>query len=218
MSSRRYKNFRDREHFVASYPFPPYQYDLFQAAITGLSQHNAFEGKHSSVGERSMLGVFQDVAKKIGDMKTSGIATFDLMFEGIRSALKSSAQQSIQIAERNLDNKMAVRVLKALFLVKYVKEFKATARNIAVLLLGDFDTDTATLRRDIEEALNTLESNTYIQRNGEVYEFLSNEEKDVEAEIKGMKLELIGDHQAARRADLRRRPAPPQNPAPGDRQ
>jgi hypothetical protein len=54
--SIRLKNYRDREHFVASYPFPPYQYTLFQMAITSLSQHNAFEGKHSSVGERSMLG------------------------------------------------------------------------------------------------------------------------------------------------------------------
>jgi hypothetical protein len=187
--SRRYKNFRDRDHFVASYPFPTYQYELFQAAITGLSQHNAFEGKHSSVGERSMLGVFQDVAKTLSGMEAGGIATFDLMFEGIRSVLKSSAQQSIQIAIRNLDNALAIRVLKVLFLVKYVKEFKATARNIAVLLLGAFDTNTLELRRNIEEALNTLESDTYIQRNGEVYEFLTNEEKDVEAEIKAVNLD-----------------------------
>ena len=31
-----------------------------------------------------------------------------------------------------------------------------------------------------------LERNTLIQRNGEVYEFLTNEEKDVEAEIKAL--------------------------------
>jgi len=91
------KNFRDRDHFISSYPFPPYQYDLFQMAITALSQHNAFEGKHSSVGERSMLGVFQEVAKKLADHPVGGIATFDLMFEGIRTALKSTVQQSIQI-------------------------------------------------------------------------------------------------------------------------
>jgi hypothetical protein len=59
------KNFQDKEHFIASYPFPGYQYDLFQMAIRGLSQHNAFEGKHSSVGERSMLGVFQEVSKTL---------------------------------------------------------------------------------------------------------------------------------------------------------
>lgn len=184
--SIRLKNYRDREHFVASYPFPPYQYTLFQMAITSLSQHNAFEGKHSSVGERSMLGVFQEVAKSLADLPVGGLATFDLMFEGIRTALKSSVQQSIQIAERNLDDPFAVRVLKALFLVKYVKEFKPTVRNISVLLLSEFEADQAGQRRKIEDALARLERETYIQRNGEVYEFLTNEEKDVEAEIKAL--------------------------------
>lgn len=184
--SIRLKNYRDRDQFIASYPFPPYQYTLFQMAITSLSQHNAFEGKHSSVGERSMLGVFQEVAKSLADRPVGGLATFDLMFEGIRTALKSSVQQSIQIAEKNLDDAFAIRVLKALFLVKYVKEFKPTVRNISILLLAQFDADQVTQRRKIEEALALLERNTYIQRNGEVYEFLTNEEKDVEAEIKAL--------------------------------
>ena len=183
------KNYRDRDHFVASYPFPPYQYTLFQMAITSLSQHNAFEGKHSSVGERSMLGVFQEVSKKLKDREVGGLATFDLMFEGIRTALKSSVQQSIQIAEKNLDDPFAVRVLKALFLVKYVKEFKPSVRNISILLLSEFDADQQQQRRQIGEALSLLERETYIQRNGEVYEFLSNEEKDVEAEIKALSVD-----------------------------
>lgn len=185
-NSFKFKNFSGKEQFIASYPFPNYQYDLFQRAIMGLSQHNAFEGKHSSVGERSMLGVFQEVAKKLANTPVGGLATFDLMFEGIRTALKSSVQQSIQLAERNLGDDFAVRVLKVLFLVKYVKEFKATARNISILLLSQFDTDQTEQRRKIEEALALLERQTLIQRNGEVYEFLTNEEKDVEAEIKAI--------------------------------
>jgi energy-coupling factor transporter ATP-binding protein EcfA2 len=182
------KNFNGREQFISSYPFPPYQYMLFQMAITALSQHNAFEGKHSSVGERSMLGVFQEVAKAMAEQPVGELATFDLMFEGIRTALKSAAQQSIQIAEKDIQDidHFAVRVLKALFLVKYVKEFKPTVRNISVLLLSEFDADQTKQRRKIEEALSFLERNTLIQRNGEVYEFLTNEEKDVEAEIKGL--------------------------------
>ncbi|ABC65038.1 BREX system P-loop protein BrxC [Erythrobacter litoralis] len=187
--SQKLKNYRDRDHFISSYPFPPYQYDLFQMAITSLSEHNAFEGKHSSVGERSMLGVFQEVAKKLKDQEVGGLATFDLMFEGIRTALKSSVQQSIQIAERNLDDPFAVRVLKSLFLVKYVKGFKPSVRNIAILLLSEFEADQTAMRRKIEEALSRLERETYIQRNGEVYEFLTNEEKDVEAEIKALDID-----------------------------
>ncbi|MGV1822751.1 BREX system P-loop protein BrxC [Agrobacterium sp. CG160-95] len=185
-NSFKFKNFSGKEQFVASYPFPNYQYDLFQRAIMGLSQHNAFEGKHSSVGERSMLGVFQEVAKRLADRPVGGLATFDLMFEGIRTALKSSVQQSIQLAEKNLGDDFAVRVLKVLFLVKYVKEFKPTARNISILLLSRFDADQIEQRRSIEEALSLLERQTLIQRNGEVYEFLTNEEKDVEAEIKAI--------------------------------
>ena len=187
--SMKLKNYRDREQFIASYPFPPYQYDLFQMAITSLSEHNAFEGKHSSVGERSMLGVFQEVSKKLKDREVGGLATFDLMFEGIRTALKSSVQQSIQIAEKNLDDPFAVRVLKSLFLVKYVKGFKPSVRNIGILLLSEFEADQTTQRRQIEEALSRLERETYIQRNGEVYEFLTNEEKDVEAEIKSLDID-----------------------------
>lgn len=187
--SMKLKNYRDRDQFIASYPFPPYQYDLFQMAITSLSDHNAFEGKHSSVGERSMLGVFQEVSKKLKDQEVGGLATFDLMFEGIRTALKSSVQQSIQIAERNLDDPFAVRVLKSLFLVKYVKGFKPSVRNIGILLLSEFEVDQTMQRRRIEEALSRLERDTYIQRNGEVYEFLTNEEKDVEKEIKDLDID-----------------------------
>ena len=180
------KNFDGREQFVSSYPFPPYQYVLFQMAITSLSQHDAFEGRHSSVGERSMLGVFQEVAKKMADQPVGSLATFDLMFEGIRTALKSAVQQSIQIAEKGIQDidPFAIRVLKALFLVKYVKEFKPTVPNISVLLLSEFDTDLAKQRCKIKKALSVLGHNTLIQRNGEVYEFLTNEEMDVEIEIK----------------------------------
>lgn len=186
--SIRLKNYRDREQFIASYPFPPYQYALFQMAIESLSQHNAFEGKHSSVGERSMLAVFQDVAKRIADTPVGDLATFDLMFEGIRSVLKSSVQQSVLLAEHKVQglDQFAIRVLKALFLVKYVKEFKPTVRNISILLLSEFDTDQATQKRRIEEALSNLERQTLIQRNGEVYEFLTNEEVDVQNEIKAL--------------------------------
>lgn len=187
--SHSYKNFKDKEHFSYSYPFIPYQFALFQAAIQGLSNHNAFEGKHSSVGERSMLGVFQQVAIQIGDLPLGSLATFDLMFEGIRSTLKSQIQKAILQAENHLENSFAVKLLKALFLVKYVKEFKPTIRNLSVLMLGSFDQNLPELKKHIEEALAQLEQQTYIQRNGDIYEYLTDEEKDVEEEIKSTEVE-----------------------------
>ena len=187
--SQTYRNFQDRDHFIHSYPFIPYQFALFQSAIQNLSLHRAFEGKHSSVGERSMLGVFQQVAIHIANHQVGQLATFDLMFEGIRTALKSQIQRAVIQAENHLDNPFAVRVLKALFLVKYVKEFKATLRNLCVLMLDDFNQDLPALRKKVEEALNLLEQQTCIQRNGEQYEYLTDEEKDVEEEIKNTEVE-----------------------------
>lgn len=188
--SQTYKNFNDEEHFINCYPFIPYQFTLFQKALQNLSIHNAFEGKHSAVGERSMLGVFQQVALNIVDQDVNNVATFDLMFEGIRTSLKAQIQQSVIVAEKHLDNQLAVRVLKALFLVKYIKEFKATVTNIRILMLDQFERDLPSLRKKIEEALNLLEQQTYIQRNGDCYEYLTNEEKDIEQEIKNTDIEL----------------------------
>lgn len=184
-----FKTYRDRDHFIASYPFLPYQYDLFQEAIRELSNHNAFEGRHASVGERSMLGVFQQVVRQIKDYDLGVVAPFDLMFEGIRSALKAGVQSSILLAEKNIENDLAKRILKALFLVKYVKQFKPTLENITVLVRERFDGDAVKLTRDVEEALNLLEQQTYIQRNGSLYEFLTDEEKDVEEEIKNTEVD-----------------------------
>ncbi|SQH76707.1 conserved protein of unknown function [Shewanella benthica] len=182
--SQSYRNFKDREHFLQSYPFIPYQFGLFQSAIQNLSTHSAFEGKHSSVGERSMLGVFQEVAVTIKDHQLGDLATFDLMFEGIRTALKTANQQSILKAELQLDNKFAIRLLKALFLVKYVKEFKPTVRNLCVLMYDSFSRDIPSLKIEVEEALNLLEKQTYVQRNGDLFEYLTDEEQDIEKEIK----------------------------------
>lgn len=187
--SATYRNYRDREHFIQCYPFVPYQFTLFQSAIQNLSTHSAFEGKHSSVGERSMLGVFQQVAIAIKDHNLGELATFDLMFEGIRTALKTAIQQSILKAEQNLDNQFAVRLLKALFLVKYVKEFKPTIRNLCVLMHDSFERDLPSLRLQVEEALNILEKETYIQRNGDYFEYLTDEEQDVEQEIKNTEVD-----------------------------
>jgi hypothetical protein len=187
--SQTYRNFKDRDHFIHAYPFIPYQFTLFQAAIQTLSQHNAFEGKHSSVGERSMLGVFQQVAVHIARHEIRKLATFDLMFEGIPTALKAQIQRSVLVAESNLGDAFAVRLLKALFLVKYVKEFKATVRNLSILMLDNFDCNVTELQKRVAAALDLLEQQTYIQRNGDLYELLTDEEKDVEQEIKNTDVE-----------------------------
>ncbi|MFA0284756.1 BREX system P-loop protein BrxC, partial [Vibrio sp. 10N.222.55.F12] len=107
----------------------------------------------------------------------------------IRTALKTANQQAILRAELNLDNQFAIRLLKALFLVKYVKEFKPTLRNLCVLMHDSFSRNIPSLKLELEGALNLLEKETYIQRNGDLFEYLTDEEQDIEKAIKDTEID-----------------------------
>ncbi len=194
-----FRGFKNENDFVRKYPFLPYQFDLFQQCRKSLASHNAFQGKHASVGERSMLGVFQQVLQQMGNEDERALVSFDKMYEGIRNELKSDIQNSVQVAENNLDDLFAIRVLKALFLVKYYNNFKTTKRNISVLMLDHLDVDLQAQNKKIEEALNKLENQSYIQRNGDVYEFLTNFEKEVEVEIKNTEIDEQAETQLLKR-------------------
>ncbi|WP_341258299.1 BREX system P-loop protein BrxC [Gordonia malaquae] len=193
VEGRHYANYRGEQHFIGTYPFVSYQFPLFQAAIETISDHNLFEGRNSSVGERSMLGVVQEVATDLTDRPLGTLASFDQMFEGIRAALKAANQRAILDAENARDSgkltPLAVRLLKALFLVKYVDSFKATARNLTVLVYDRFGTDLIQLGKDVTEALNTLEAQVYIHRDGDLYDYLTNEEQKIEQEIKDVDID-----------------------------
>lgn len=183
--SKVYNGWRGSDEFCDLYPFHPYQFDLFQEAITQLSRHEAFTGRYLSVGERSMLAVFQEVAKSIRDESVGRLATFDRMYDGIAASLRGDVQTSIKLAENQLGDGLQLRILKALFLLKWVREFKATPRNVSILLIDCPDIDIGAHDKDVKEALASLASKSYLQQNGDVYEFLTDVEKDIELEIKG---------------------------------
>jgi predicted transcriptional regulator len=188
-NSKQYTFYKDQQHFCNAYPFIPYQFDLLQASIRSLSEHNAFMGRHQSVGERSMLGVFQQVAKVNAKNEVGTVVTYDQMFDGIRDILQSNIQADIIQGERSLQNDLAVSALKALFLVKYVKGFQSTVKNITILLLPSLEVDLGGFQKKVQEALNLLYNQTYINKIGENYEFLTNQEKDVENEIKATEID-----------------------------
>lgn len=187
--AKMYKNYISGDLFVGTYPFVSYQFPLFQQAIEGLSEHNAFEGRNSSVGERSMLGVVQQVAKELGSLEVGSLSGFDRMFAGIRSSLKGAPQKQVQLAEQHLDDALAVRILKALFLVKYVEGFTATVRNVTVLVYDRFGLALPELQQGVGDALALLEQQTYVQRTGNTYAYLTNEEQDIEKEIRGVDID-----------------------------
>jgi len=182
--SKRYQSYKSKEDFSLVYPFVPYQMDLFQLCIAGLSAHSVFQGRHQSTGERSMLDVVQNIAKKIASNKIGSIATFDMFFDGLSSIIRGDVQTQIQKATDILEP-FTSKVLKTLFMIKYVKEFTPNIDNITTLLVDTIiDVNISDLKKQVQSALNTLISQTYIQKIGEQYEFLTDVEKDIEKEIK----------------------------------
>lgn len=177
--------YRSERQFATDFPFIDYQFDLVQSSIIELSKNNAFSGKQQSVGERSLLTITQEVAKTYADKDLDHIVQFCDMYEGLRGILQTKIQSDIQQAERTLDNPLALKVLKTLFLVKYVKGFPTTLDNITKLLLPTLDTDFQAFRSKIHEALNKLVHLSYIEKGAnEEYHYQTNEEKDIENEIK----------------------------------
>ncbi|MFA6752405.1 MAG: BREX system P-loop protein BrxC [Fermentimonas sp.] len=186
--SIQFRGYSDENDFVNKYPFLPYQFDLFQQCLKTLSKYNVFQGQHQSVGERSMLGVFQFVLKQMRNDNPYDLVSFDRLYDGIAGTIRSEARNTIILAENNLDE-YPIRVLKVLFMIKYYEGFKGTFHNISILLLSNLKTNLTTHNKAIEESLNLLEQQNYIQVNGDEYEFLTDDEKEVEVEIKKVNID-----------------------------
>ena len=182
-------NYKSDEQYAICFPFVDYQFNLLQASIIELSKNNAFSGKQQSVGERSMLTITQDVAKLYKDKDLNQIVQFCDMYEGLRGVLQTKISNDILQAERTLNDELALKVLKTLFLVKYVKGFPSSLDNITRVMLPTLDTDFHAFRSEIQEALNKLVRQSYIEKGAnDEYHYQTNEEKDIETEIKNEEL------------------------------
>lgn len=184
-----YALYQGEEDFEAYYPMVPYQFPLFHRSLTGLSDHNAFTGEYASTGARNMLGATRNalLAAKDGSVERGDLIPFDALFEGLRGELKSEAFEAVNTCEDHFaddPDHLGLRIVKVLLLVKYDDNFKATPQNLRVLLYSGFSEDAVELEERIGDMLHRLEADNYVRRNGDAYEYLTNEEKDVEAEIK----------------------------------
>jgi hypothetical protein len=101
----------------------------------------------------------------------------------IENFLDTSVSMTITQAADKLDP-FALKILQTLFLIRYNDQVvKATADNLVTLCIDRIDADRIALKKKIEEALATLERENLVQRNGSLYQFLTNEEQDVKREI-----------------------------------
>jgi hypothetical protein len=195
-----YRQIQSEEDFESNYPFIPYQFDLLGQSLLELSRHNAMLGRAQSVGERSMLEVFQAAAKALKEQEVGILSDFGNFYPSLEPILKTEVVKALNLAATNPTlNDFDRKVLKTLFLVRYVESFKPNVANIAILLINRLDEDRLALEKRTRELLNKLENQTFIQRNGELYYYLTNEEKDIIEEIKNIVVDnyAVNDHLAS---------------------
>jgi len=183
-------NYKDATSFIHSYPFVPYHYKLVQDIFAGLSKSGA-AGMHMARGERSLLDAFQSAAQIIANEDVGVLIPLHYFYNSIDNFLDTAVKRDVlQAAEKESISDFGVNILKTLFLVRYVDAIKSTLDNLVTLCVSKVDEDRLALRREIEQALNSLEQNLLIARQGDEYIFLTNEEKEIENEIRETEIEL----------------------------
>lgn len=178
-----FRQYKDTEDFVKNYPFAPYQFQLIQKIFEAIRKAGA-TGMHLARGERSMLDAFQSAAKTVSINEVGILVPLYDFYPSIESFLDTAVKKTIDQAETNpslepFDN----HLLQVLFLIRYVDEMKGNVDNLVTLCLDQIDGDRLALRRRIEESLGRLDKETLISRSGDLYSFLTNEERDINKEI-----------------------------------
>ena len=181
------KGYSDSREFVCNFPFVPYQFILMQKVFAEIRKHGN-SGKHLSGGERSMLSGFQEAAQRIENKDEYALAPFHLFYDTVHTFLDSSIRRVIERCERAAESGSGleiqdVDVLKLLYLIRYVDDVKANIDNIVILMADDIRLDKINMREQVRASLNRLLSQNYIGRTGEVYNFLTDEEQDIQRDI-----------------------------------
>lgn len=182
------KGYGSASDFAKNFPFVPYQFIIMQKVFSEIRKHGN-SGKHLSGGERSMLSGFQEAAQKIEDKSEYALAPFYLFYDTVHTFLDSSIRRVIERCQKAADNndgieQQDVDVLKLLYLVRYIDDVKANLDNIVILMADDIRVDKIVMREQVRGALDRLMSQNYIGRTGDTYNFLTDEEQDIQREIK----------------------------------
>ena len=178
--------YQDASEYADVYPFIPYQFRLLQNVFEQVRKHGS-SGKHLSEGERSMLSAYREAAMRFMNKEKGTLIPFYAFYDTIKEFLHPTISRVIERAAGNSnlqDDPINVDLLKVLFMIKYVKELPSNLDNLATLMVTHVDEDKLELKENIQIALRKLIHETLIEKNGDEYFFLTDDEQDVNNEIK----------------------------------
>lgn len=185
------RGFDNDVEFAEIYPFVPYQFKLLQNVFEQVRKHGS-SGKHLSEGERSMLSAFKEAGLQFKDAEEGALIPFYAFYDTIKEFLNPSITRVIDGAKMNpalSDDEFNTDLLKVLFMIKYIKELPANIDNIATLMVTHIDEDKLELKEKIQRALRKLIGQTLIGQNGDHFIFLTDDEQDINREIKQINID-----------------------------
>lgn len=168
---------------MATYPFVSYQFKLMQRSLDELRKHGS-SGKSTSGNERSMLSGFQEAAQAVEERDERTLVPFWRFYDTVQAFLEGHVRRVVNRADEAARNgqglePMDVRVLKLLFLIRWVDDVEANPENVAILMVDDVDANLLDLRRSAKESLARLVRQNYVGRSGETYQFLTDDEQEI---------------------------------------
>ncbi|RXG33739.1 BREX system P-loop protein BrxC [Methanohalophilus sp. WG1-DM] len=183
------KFYRGEEDFINVYPYVPYQFFVLQKVFERI-RNSGFTGKHLAKGERSMLNAFKEATEKYAEENMGKLIPFYSFYDTVESFLDPIIKSTITQAQDNSElEEFDNQILKLLFLIRNVKEVVPNLDNLVVLSVSSVDEDKLELKRKVDESLKRLEQQTLISKSGDSYHFLTNEEQEINKEIKNTEVE-----------------------------
>lgn len=175
--------YKDKFDFAETYPFVGYQFNLLQKVFEKVREMG-HSGQHMSRGERSLLSSFQEAGIRVKDMFVGTVVPFNYFYESIEQFLEDNARRPIIHAknEKGIDE-FGLEVLKLLFLLKGISGIEPNLNTLVSFMIDSIECDRINLEVKIKKALEKLEQQVLIQKDGDNYYFLTNEEQDINREV-----------------------------------
>lgn len=190
-----HKLYKNKEDYAAVFPFVPYQFSLLGQTLTEVRKSGA-SGKHLSSGERSLLSLFKESAQNHMNEDLDLLMPYyafygpleDFLDHNNRSVI-SNALKNEKINPDHEEDCFTVDVLKVLFMIKNLDTLEPNLENITTLMIDNVSCDRIKMKEDVEKSLKILCGQMLVQKNGDRYTFLSDEEQTINRTIGDIEVE-----------------------------
>jgi len=187
-----YENYNDREDFILTYPFIPYQFRLISDVFESFS-NVGYVGEGVKNTERAILGITHFTANICKEKEVGFFVPFDLFFnEQLEKNLTHHARGILDRAyhiDQVKSDEFSRRVVNSLFMISNLGEsqsvnFPANVENLTLLLMESVDTAKLEMQNKVQKVLDVLVSKNIIQVSEGKYRFLKEDEIEVAHLIK----------------------------------